>query len=360
MSSYNIRIEKTKKSKLADVDIANAPFGRVFTDHMFVVDYINGSWQDARVIPVQEMPMHPANLSLHYGQTIFEGMKAFKDHSGQPVLFRPEKNAQRLNFSARRMCMAELPEELFLQGLETVISIDEAWIPEGEDSSLYIRPYMYAMDSFIGVAPSETYRFVILLMPVGPYFTAPVKLWVERNFIRAAVGGTGEAKAGGNYGGSLYPAKLARQKGFDQILWLDAKEHKYIEESGTMNAIFIIGDVAVTPNLGGSILQGITRETCLTILRDKGFEVQERPVSIDEIFEAYERGLLKEAFGVGTAVVVIPFKSLTDGDKTIQLDPDHFHIAKMLKSEITGIRKGTLPDKYNWVRRVEVSEGVLV
>lgn len=358
--SYNIRIDKTKRSRLSEVDIAHAPFGRVFTDHMFVVDYIHGQWVDARVIPVQELPMHPANLSLHYGQTIFEGMKAFKDRDGQPVLFRPEMNARRMNFSARRMCMAEIPEELFLQALETLIGVDADWIPEGEEASLYIRPYMYAMDSFIGVAASESYRFIILLMPAGPYFSKPVNLWVERQHIRAAVGGTGEAKAGGNYGGSLTPALHAKQKGYDQILWLDSKEHKYVEESGTMNAFFVINNVAITPNLSGSILQGITRESCITILKDKGYEVQERPISIDEIFNAYDNGLLQEAFGVGTAVVVIPFQSLTDGDKKINLHPENFEIAHMLKSEIVGIRSGTIPDKFHWIKKIEIDEAVEV
>ncbi|MEP7266106.1 MAG: branched-chain amino acid aminotransferase [Saprospiraceae bacterium] len=350
--SYNIKIDKTKRSRLPEIDLDHVPFGKIFTDHMFVVDFVNGAWQDARIIPTQEMSMHPANLTLHYGQSIFEGMKAYKDGSGMPVLFRPEMNAKRLNFSARRMSMAELPEELFLEALDKLVSLDAAWIPSGEESSLYIRPFMFAMDSFIGVAPSETYRFVILLLPVGPYYSNPVNLFVERTHVRAAKGGTGEAKSAGNYAGSLYPAKLARQKGFDQVLWLDAKEHKWIEESGTMNVFFVIGDLVVTPSLDGSILHGITRLSCITLLKEKGYEIQERPVSIDELYEANKRGILKEAFGVGTAVVVIPIKSITDQENKIELDVDSFQIAPMLKAEINGIRKGTLPDKHNWVKRV--------
>jgi branched-chain amino acid aminotransferase len=357
--AYTIQIEKTKKSRLGEIELDKAPFGRVFTDHMFLADYSNGAWHDFRVVPTQELSFHPANMTLHYGQAIFEGMKAFKDHLGHPVLFRPEKNAERLNFSARRMSMAELPVELFLEGLEALIELDADWIPQGPDSSLYIRPFMIANDSFIGVAASESYRFIILLLPVGPYYTTPVNLWVERNFVRAAVGGTGEAKAAGNYAASLYPAKMARQKGYDQILWLDANEHRWIEESGTMNVFFVIDDLVVTPALGGSILRGITRDSCITLLKDHGIEVQERPISIDEIQEAYRQGILREAFGVGTAVVVIPFKSIADGDTDMVLDPASYRIAPMLRNEINGIRKGLLPDKHHWVRRVGQQQAIL-
>ncbi len=350
--SYNIRIEKTKKSRLPEVDLNNVAFGKVFTDHMFVADYVGGMWTDLRIVPVSEMSLHPANLTLHYGQAIFEGMKATKDLSGEPVLFRPEKNAERLNFSARRMCMAELPETLFLEALDKLVELDAAWIPSGEDSSLYIRPYMFAMDSFIGVSPSESYRFIILLLPVGPYYSNPVSLWAEKQYVRAAKGGIGEAKAAGNYGGSLYPAKLAKQKGFDQILWLDALEHKWIEESGTMNVFFVIDELVVTPSFAGSFLHGITRDSCIQILKDKGIEVQERPISIDELFVAHEKGILREGFGVGTAVVVIPFKSINDGDRKIELNPSQFQIAPMLKSTINAIKSGALPDRHSWVKKV--------
>ncbi len=350
--SYSIKIEKIKKSRISEVDLEKVAFGRVFTDHMFVVDYIDGQWVNPTIMPTQSLSMHPANLTLHYGQTIFEGMKATKDISGQPVLFRPEMNARRLNFSARRMCMAEIPEELFLLALNQLVDLDSNWIPQGEEGALYIRPYMYAQDSFIGVAASESYRFVILLLPVGPYYSSPVKLWVEREYVRAVHGGTGEAKAGGNYGGSLTPAMLARQQGYDQLLWTDAVEHKWIEESGTMNVFFVLSDLVVTPSLSGSILHGITRASCITILKDKGFEVQERPISIDEIFAASDKGILQEAFGVGTAVVVIPVQSITDGTKKIEFDPTSFQIAPTLKAEINGIKKGLLPDKHHWVKRV--------
>ncbi|MBK9928976.1 MAG: branched-chain amino acid aminotransferase [Saprospiraceae bacterium] len=356
--TYPIKIEKTKNSRLPEVDLERVPFGKVFTDHMFVVDYVNGKWINAEIKPTQALPMHPANLTLHYGQAIFEGMKATKDINGQPVLFRPELNARRLNFSARRMCMAELPEALFLEALNTLIDLDSDWIPQGEEGALYIRPYMYALDSFIGVSPSESYRFVIMLLPVGPYYSTPVKLWVERVFARAVKGGTGEAKAAGNYAASLYPAKLARQKGYDQLLWTDAIHHKWIEESGTMNVFFVIDELVVTPSLEGSILQGITRDSVITLLRDKGYEVQERPVSIDELILAYQKGILKEGFGVGTAVVVIPFQSITDGDLTMELHPESFQIAPMLKAEINGIKKGLLPDKHDWVKRVQADEAV--
>lgn len=358
--AYSIKIEKTKNSRLAQTDLEQVVFGRTFTDHMFVADYVNGEWTNLEIKPVSEMSIHPANLTLHYGQAIFEGMKATKDMDGAPVLFRPELNARRLNFSARRMCMAEIPEALFLEALTTLIDLDSNWIPRNDEGSLYIRPFMFAMDSFIGVAPSESYRFVVFLMPVGPYYTHPVSLWVERKHVRAVKGGTGEAKASGNYAGSLYPAKLAKQRGFDQVLWTDAFEHKWIEESGTMNVFFVIDDLVVTPSLDGSILQGITRESAITLLKEKGFQVQERPVSIDELQEANDKGLLREAFGVGTAVVVIPFKSITDEDKTILFQPEKFKIAALLKAELNGIKKGTIPDRHNWMYPVKTLEPVTV
>lgn len=357
--AYSIKIEKTKHSRIDQVDLDKVVFGRTFTDHMFVADYIDGQWTNLEIKPVTSFPMHPANLTLHYGQAIFEGMKATKDLNGEPVLFRPEKNAQRLNYSARRMSMAELPEDLFLQALHTLIDLDSNWIPQNEEGALYIRPYMFAMDSFIGVAASETYRFIIFLMPVGPYYSNPVSLWVERKFARAVKGGTGDAKAAGNYAGSLYPAKLAKQQGYDQVLWTDAIEHKWIEESGTMNVFFVIDELVVTPSLDGSILHGITRDSAITLLRDKGYQVQERPVSIDELQLAYDQGILKEAFGVGTAVVVIPFKSITDGDKTMSLHPEKFAIASQLKAELTGIKKGIVPDRHGWMQQVKSSEPVV-
>ncbi len=356
--AYSIKIEKTKNSRLDQIDLEHVVFGRTFTDHMFVADYVDGQWTNLEIKPVGEMPLHPANLTLHYGQAIFEGMKATKDADGSPVLFRPELNARRMNFSARRMCMAEIPETLFLEALTTLIDLDSNWIPQNEEGALYIRPYMFAMDSFIGVAPSETYRFVVFLMPVGPYYSSPVKLWVERTYARAVKGGTGEAKACGNYAGSLYPAKLARLKGFDQVLWTDAFEHKWIEESGTMNVFFVIGETVVTPSLDGSILHGITRESAITILKEKGYQVEERPISIDELHQAAEKGMLKEAFGVGTAVVVIPFKSITDGDKTILFQPEKFKVASLIKSELTGMKKGIVPDRHGWIYPIKSLEPV--
>jgi len=356
--AYPIKIEKTKNSRLDQIDLEHVVFGRTFTDHMFVADFVNGQWTNLEIKPVNEMLMHPANLTLHYGQAIFEGMKATKDQDGAPVLFRPELNARRLNYSARRMCMAELPEALFLEALDALIELDSNWIPQNDEGALYIRPYMFAMDSFIGVAPSETYRFVVFLMPVGPYYSNPVNLWVERKYVRAVKGGTGDAKSSGNYAGSLYPAKLARQRGFDQVLWTDAIEHKWIEESGTMNVFFVIGELVVTPSLDGSILHGITRESAITILRDKGYQVEERPVSIDELKQAHKEGILKEAFGVGTAVVVIPFKSITDEDQTIDFDTEKFKIATLLKAELIGIKKGTIPDRHGWVYHIRSMEPV--
>ncbi|MEL6989317.1 MAG: branched-chain amino acid aminotransferase, partial [Bacteroidota bacterium] len=264
--SYEIKINRNPHSTLSNLDFNNIPFGKVFTDHMFVADFDGENWVDARIVPTGEISMHPGNLTLHYGQSIFEGMKATKSINGDPLFFRPEMHADRINASAERMCMPTIDPELFLQALHTLVYMERDWIPPHEGSALYIRPFMFATDEFIGVKPSKTYRFMILTLPVGPYYPKPVSLLAEETYVRAAHGGVGEAKAAGNYAASLYPAKLANEKGYDQILWLDAKEFKYIQEVGTMNVFFVIDGKAITPATDGAILKGITRDSIIKIL----------------------------------------------------------------------------------------------
>ncbi len=328
------------------------PFGRVFTDHMFVMDYIDGTWQDHRIVPVSDIPVHPANLTLHYGQSIFEGMKASKNEEGVPLLFRPEMHAKRMNASAVRMCMPEIPEEDFVEAIRQLVMLERDWIPDMEGSALYIRPFMFATDEFLGVAPSDTYRFIILTLPVAPYYAKPVSLLASHEHIRAAKGGVGEAKTAGNYAASLYAMKKAKEAGFDQVLWLDGYEFKYAQEVGTMNIFFRIGDTVITPSTDGAILKGITRDSFLTILRSEGYQVEERAVSMDEIVAAYQRGDLKEVFGSGTAAVAVDVERMVYRDHEILLEPKSDSLAQYLKNTINSIRSGQKEDKFDWIRPV--------
>lgn len=356
-----ISVTKTAQSRLPGFDFDNIPFGKVFSDHMFIADYKDGEWQDHRIVPFGYMQMHPAMMTLHYGQACFEGMKATKKTDGTPVFLRPEENAKRINYSAKRLCMPEFPVEDFMNALHTLIGLDSGWIPENEDSALYMRPFMFATDEYIGVRPSDTYRFMIFTCPVGAYYSKPVKLLSDQKYIRAAHGGTGDAKAAGNYAGSLYPAKLAKEQGYDQVLWLDAKEFKYIQEAGTMNLFFVIGDTVITPETTGTILEGITRDSCIKILKSKGIKVEERLLSIDEIIEAHLDGNLKECFGTGTAAVIAPVSEIKHGDTVMPLpQPYAGEIGAMLKTQIKGYRKGLVEDKFGWVQELKVPMPAIV
>lgn len=345
----SLKITKVKNSAVSNVDFNNIPFGRVFTDHMYVADYIDGEWTNMEIVPLERLSIHPGNLAWHYGQAIFEGMKATRDADGTPLLFRPEEHIYRLNTSAKRMCMPEFPEEAFLEAVHTLVRLEKDWIPPHEGSALYIRPFMIAMDEAIGVRASDTYKLIICTLPVGPYYAKPVKLKAEETYIRAAQGGVGEAKTAGNYAASLYPAKLANEEGYDQVLWLDAKEFKYIQEVGTMNIFFVIGDEVITPATEGTILKGITRDTIMDILKDKGYKVVERKITIDEVMEAADRGDLKEVFGAGTAAVITVVDEIKYRDKIIYLNPNDFIVGPLAKSTINGLRTRTIEDTRGWV-----------
>jgi branched-chain amino acid aminotransferase len=346
----NIKIERVENSRIQEVDFENIPFGKEFADHMFVADYKDGKWGDFRIIPYGGMAFYPAMLGLHYGQTIFEGMKAYRNTSGEIMMFRPIDNFNRLNRSAERMCMPTIPVDLMMEALRELIKIDEDWVPKNQDAALYIRPFMFATDEFLGVKPSEKYRCVIFTGPVGPYYTTPLKVMVEDHYTRAAKGGTGSAKAGGNYGGALYPTKLAQQKGYHQILWTDSFEHKYIEESGTMNVMFQIGDALVTPPTGDTILQGITRDSVLKLAADIGIEVDERRISVDEIKQAYESGQLKDAFGVGTAATIAPIELIGYQGEDMMLPPvSERQLSKRISEGLKEIRYGKVEDRFGWM-----------
>jgi branched-chain amino acid aminotransferase len=345
-----IQIARVKESRLSEVDFGNIPFGRIFSDHMFVCDYRDGRWENPRIVPFGSFSIHPACMALHYGQAIFEGMKASKSHDGQPLLLRPEKHLHRLNASAARMSMPAFPEELFLEALHQLVGLDADWIPPQEGSALYIRPYMFATDEFIGVKPSDHYKMVIFTCPVGPYYPKPVKLWAETHYVRAIPGGTGEAKAAGNYAGALLPARLAQEKGYDQILWLDGHHFKQLQEVGTMNLFVVIDGKVITPATDGAILKGITRMMILEILRDKGIAVEERPITIDELVEAYQAGKLQEVFGSGTAAVVAHVSEVGYQDlKMVLPDIADRKIGPMVKAYIDSLRAGKIEDKFGWL-----------
>lgn len=346
----NIKITKIAESRINEVDFDNIPFGKVFSDHMFTADYIDGEWTNFEIVPFGPFSIHPACLALHYGQAIFEGMKASLSHDGQPLLLRPEMHARRINASAARLCMPDFPEEVFIEALHALVGLDADWIPPQEGSALYIRPFMFGNGEFIGVAPSDTYKMIIFTGPVGPYYPKPVRLIAEEYYVRAAEGGVGEAKAAGNYAASLLPAKKAKAAGYDQILWLDAKEFKYVQEVGTMNIFFVIDGKVLTPATDGAILKGITRDGFLTILKDKGIETEVRPITIDEIVEAHKAGLLTEIFGAGTAAVVAKVSDLTYRGHEMKLPATNENsIGTILKAEIDGLRAGKLEDKHNWL-----------
>jgi branched-chain amino acid aminotransferase len=348
--AMNINIELTTQSRLKDVDFDNLPFGRTFSDHVFIADYINGEWQDFRIVPFGDMAISPANMALHYGQSIFEGIKAQIHQDGYPVIFRPDANLRRLNTSAERMAMPAIPEEIFFGGLDQLLKIDRAWFPTSPSSSLYIRPLLFAMDGFIGVRSSESFRFIIMTGPTGPYYDHPVKLWVETHYVRASRGGVGFAKTAGNYAASIMPANEARKKGYDQVLWLDGLEYKYLQECGTMNIFCVIGDTVLTPPTTDSILAGVTRDSLVSLWRDQGVKVEERPISIDEIVEAHRTGELKEMFGVGTAAVISHVSELMYEGKQMVLPPvESRKYSPAMKRYFEDLKGGRVPDNHNWL-----------
>ena len=353
MTNSNIKISKVEKSRVHDFSFENIKFGHTFSDHMFMADYIDGKWTNLEVLPTQALQIHPGNMTFHYGQSFFEGMKATKGSDGTPYLFRLDKYSERLNATSKRLCMPAIPDSVFLDGLRELVTLDQAWIPPQTGSALYLRPFMIAMDNHIGVRPSNTYKFMILTLPAGPYYGRPVSLRVETEHIRAANGGIGEAKAAGNYAAAMYPTRLAQEAGYDQVLWLDAKEFKYIQEVGTMNIFFVIGDKVITPATDGSILKGITRLSIIDILEDRGYTVEQRPISIDEVIDAHISGTLKECFGSGTAAVVAIVNKIGYKSQDYVLD-DSFPIATLVKETINGIRSGEIDDKFNWLEALPI------
>jgi len=353
MQYPNIPITKTTNPRLPQFKFETLQFGKHFTDHMLMADYENGEWKNVVIKPYASFEVDPASAMLHYGQTIFEGIKAYKNNKGEVVIFRPDQNFIRFNVSAARMQMPQVPEWIFMGGMQQLINLDKGWIPSLPEHSLYIRPFIIATDPFLGVRPSSTYKFMIILGPSGPYFSTPMKIIIEDTYTRATPGGVGFAKNGGNYGGSLYPVHLAQQNGFDQVLWTDAIEHKYVEEVGMMNVMFVIDGKVITPSLErGTVLKGVTRDSAITLLRDMGYVVEERNLSVDEIVQAHKKGVLQEVFGVGTAAVVSYIAKLTYKDYDMNFNVDQLKVAPALKQNLNDIRVGIVPDKHHWLVKV--------
>jgi len=352
----DIKITKSKTSKIDSVDFENLGFGEVFSDHMFSMDYENGEWINQRIEPYGKIEFEPAMCTLHYAQAVFEGLKAFHVRDGSINIFRPEKNLERMNRSNERMCMPTIDEDMFFDAMTELIKLERDWIPKDTGHSLYIRPFIFGTDNFVGVHPSSTYRFMIILSPVGAYYKEgfnPVSLLVPEEYVRAVKGGVGDVKTAGNYAASLLPAEIAQEKGFTQVLWLDGEHHKYIDEVGTMNIFFVIDDEVITPPLEGSILPGVTRDTALDLTKSWGMKVNERRISIDELIQSSKEGRLQEVFGTGTAAVISPVDEIQYRDTNININHGQIGpIARRLFDEISSIQYGEIPDTHGWIYNI--------
>lgn len=345
----DIKVKAAKHSKVHEVDFKALEFGKYVADHMFICDYADGEWQQPMIVPFANLSLNPATLALHYGQTVFEGMKAFRMHNGRVNIFRIEKHYDRFVRSLDRMCMAAPPKEMFIEGLMKLVELDKTWVPVQPGSALYLRPFVYASEAKFGVKISEQYRFVIFTGPVPELYAKPIKVKVETNYVRAVKGGTGFAKCGGNYGGAYYPTKLAREQGYDQVLWTDGRENKFIEESGMMNVMFVINDTLVTPPLSDSILDGVTRDSLLTLAGNLDYKTEERPVSVEELEASFHNKTITEAFGAGTAAVVAPIQTIHINGIDYQLpEYDADSLMNKIKLKLGRIRTGLEDDIHGW------------
>jgi branched-chain amino acid aminotransferase len=344
--TYSISISAQKERQVKDTK--SIPFGKQPTEHMFIAEYSDGQWQNSRIVPFQELTMSPFALCLHYGQTIFEGMKAFHMNDGHINIFRIEKHYDRFLKSAQRMCMPEVPKGLFMEALHQLVQLDGNWIPEEADGSLYIRPFMIASEERLGVKVADEYIFMVVCTPAYQYYNKPLKVMVEDKYIRSADGGTGFAKCGGNYGGAFYPTQMAKDAGYDQVIWTDSKNHEYIEESGTMNLMFCIDGILTTPALSGTILDGVTRDSLLAIAKDMGIKTAIRSVSKTELQDALQNGKRVEAFGAGTAAVIAPIETIAIGGKEYTCYLGEDATMYQLQKALYDIRRGVATDKYNW------------
>ncbi|WP_285010405.1 branched-chain amino acid aminotransferase [Pedobacter faecalis] len=347
--TLDITITQADQSRLTGTDFSQLPFGKVFSDHMFIAEYKDGEWSNLQVLPYGPIPMSPAISALHYGQAIFEGLKAYRQANGKINVFRADKNHERFNKSAHRMAMPAIPREIFMQGIAALLDIDEKWIPSQDGYSLYIRPVMYATDPYLGVRASDTYTFALLTTPTGPYYSQPLKVKIETEYTRADDGGVGFAKTAGNYARSLYPFAEAQKEGYDQLIWTDAATHEYIEEAGTANLIFVINGKLVTPSVRSTVLDGVTRDTILTLAKKAGIEVEERRVSVKEIIEGINEGSVTDAFAAGTAATVTPIGEIGYQGSLYKLsDPASRTISSGIAKTLNDIRYGLSEDEFGW------------
>lgn len=347
-NSYSIRVEPTKQSRLSQVDFNNLKFGQIMSDHMLVANYDNGAWTDVSIVPYGDLQISPAMSSLHYGQAIFEGVKAYKYADETVSIFRPDRNWERLNKSAKRLQMPEVPQEIFLEGLRQLLKIDKQWIPSIEGTSLYIRPFMFGTEPALGVHASASYKFIIITCPVGAYYSQPISLKVETYYTRAVNGGVGFSKNAGNYALSLYPTQLANEEGYDQIMWTDAAEHKYIEEAGTANLIFRIGDSIITPH-GETILHGVTRRTIMELAEKWGYTTEQRNVSVAELIDGIKNGTVTEAFAAGTAATVTHISRIGFEGQDYELPPvEGREFSNKVFDYLNQLRYGKIEDPFGW------------
>jgi branched-chain amino acid aminotransferase len=349
-----MKITKAESSRIGEVDFDNLIFGTQFSDHMLLCTYRNGAWEEPEIKPFGPMLFSPALHTLHYGQALFEGQKAYYMENGKIGIFREDMNAKRLNHSARRMFMPEFPEDWFAESIAELVKIDREWVPKKKGHSLYLRPFMFGSSEFVAARPSEEYTFCIITSPVGPYYAGDVKVKIEETYTRSAGGGVGSTKCAGNYGGAFYATDQARKEGYTQIVWTDHKNHELIEESGTMNIGFVIDDTFVTPPLSDRILAGITRDSILTLAKEnENLKVEERPIKVDELISALKEGRLKEAFGMGTAAVVSQISLIGFRGENYTVDTPNNGFALKIKEELTAIRMGAKEDKYNWMTVID-------
>lgn len=348
INSNSITIERTTQSRIDQVDFNNLQFGKILSDHMLVAEYDNGAWQDVKICPYAPISISPASSCFHYGQEIFEGMKAYRFDDGRISIFRPEMNHARFNKSAARLEMPAVPKNIFIEGVKTLVDLDRAWVPATDGASLYIRPFMIATEAALGVHPSTSYKFMIITSPVGAYYNKPLRMKVETHFTRAAEGGVGFSKNAGNYALSLHPTKLAQEEGFDQLIWTDAKEHAFVEEAGTANLIFRIDDTLITPS-SETILEGITRLSILDIAREWNLKVESRKVSVKELIDGIENGSVTEAFAAGTAATLTPIIEIAYEGKTYKLsDPTKREFSNRVFKYLNDLRYGKINDEFNW------------
>ncbi len=348
-----VAISRVNKSKISSVDYSNLGFCKYYSDHMFIADYEEGEWKNFKIKPFQNLKLSPACTTLHYGQTIFEGLKAYKNNNDEILIFRADKNAERFNKSAERMCMPKLPKNIFINSINELLKIDRDWVPKEDNSSLYIRPLMFAEDPYIGIKPAEKYIYIIICGIAGGYYSEPVNVKIETKFTRAISGGVGYAKTAANYAAALYPAVKSQSEGYHQLIWTDGKKHEYVEESGTMNLFFVIDGKLLTPPLGDTVLDGVTRDSIISLCKNLNIDLEVRKISVEEIITSIKNGSLTEAFGAGTAATIAPIKMIGYESKKYEISHVSNTLSDKILSKLNKIKYGIDDDIFNWINKIK-------